>query len=84
MGNQIAATIPTTPRTARTIIANPYERSGVAAMPATRTVPAIAVPSDEPRLEILPDSPGISPWRSSVRITETNSPTACHHLAARC
>jgi hypothetical protein len=34
-------------------------------MPATRMVPAMAVPSDEPRLETLRESPEISPWRSS-------------------
>ena len=34
-------------------------------MPATRMVPAIAVPSDEPMLETLRDSPEISPCRSS-------------------
>ena len=34
-------------------------------MPATRMVPAIAVPSEEPRLETLRDSPEISPCCSS-------------------
>ena len=47
--------------TASAIMASPYERSGVAVMPATMMVPAMAVPSEEPRLETLRDSPEISP-----------------------
>ncbi len=40
-------------------------RSGVAVMPATRIVPAIAVPRLEPRLDTLRDRPEISPcWPS--------------------
>ena len=47
-----------TPTAARTTIASAYERSGVEVMPATRMVPAIAAPRDEPRLDTLRDRPG--------------------------
>ena len=37
-------------------------------MPATRMVPAIAVPRQEPRLDTLRDRPEISPCRSSPKL----------------
>lgn len=40
-------------------------------MPTTRTVPAIAVPSDEPRLDTLRDSPEISPCCRSPKLDWT-------------
>src|SRR5262249_58666402 len=52
-GRNVAATNPTAPNVARTIMASPYERSGVVVSPATRTVPAMAVPREEPRFEML-------------------------------
>src|SRR5689334_19844483 len=52
-GSIKAATRPITPTTPRAIIASAYERSGVAVMPATRMVPAIAVPRLDPRLDTL-------------------------------
>ncbi len=39
--------------------------------PATRMVPAIAVPRDEPRFDTLRDRPEISPWRSSAKLACT-------------
>src|SRR5207245_11792459 len=67
-GRNSAATRPPAPATVSATSARPYARLGVLAMPATRMVPAIAVPSDEPRLETLRDSPEISPWRSSGKL----------------
>src|SRR6476659_1363826 len=52
------------PTTATAPSARPYERSGVV-RPATRIVPAIAVPNVDPRLDTLRDSPEISPCWSS-------------------
>src|SRR5690606_34181464 len=63
-GRSADATSPTSPMHASTIIAAAYERSGVA-RPTTRTVPATAVPRDEPRLDTQRDRPEISPCCSS-------------------
>ena len=58
---------PMSPIPASTPIAIPYVRFPGAAA-ATRIVPAIAVPSDEPRLDTLRERPEISPWRSSGKL----------------
>ena len=66
-GRNHDATSPTKPITARTTIASAYERSGSEVRPATRIVPAIAVPREEPRLDTQRDSPEISPCIPSGR-----------------
>ena len=43
----------------------------MAVIPATRIVPAIAVPRQEPRLETLRDSPEISPCCASAKLDWT-------------
>src|SRR5207342_2568337 len=67
-GRNRAAPNPTRPTTPSAAIASPYERSGVVVIPATRMVPAIAVPKDDPRLDTLRESPEISPWRLSPKL----------------
>ena len=60
-----------TPTAARVTIAKAYARPGVVVMPATRMVPAIAAPSEEPRLDTLRDRPEISPCLSSGKLDWT-------------
>src|SRR3954471_9832389 len=67
-GRNADATSPITPTAARTTIASAYERSGDEVMPATRTVPAMAAPRDEPRLDTLRERPEISPCSSSAKL----------------
>ena len=55
------------PVTAKATMAKAYDRSGEA-RPETRIVPAMAVPSDEPRFDTLRDRPEISPWSSSGKL----------------
>jgi len=57
--------------TAKAIIASAYERPGVEVIPATRMVPAMAVPRHEPRLDTLRDRPEISPCRCSGKLDWT-------------
>src|SRR5881392_366613 len=64
LGSITVAPRPISPMTARTTMAIPYDRPA-SARPATKMVPAIAVPIDDPRLDTLRDSPEISPWRFS-------------------
>src|SRR3954452_2738814 len=61
-GRNAAATSPTIPMHARTIIAAAYD---VFPRLETRIVPATAAPRDEPRLETERDKPEISPCSSS-------------------
>src|SRR6478672_5230618 len=68
VGMRMAAISPRPPMAASTIRARPYPRSGVVVIPATRMVPAIAVPIDEPRLDRLRDSPEISPCWASPKL----------------
>ena len=58
------------PNTASAAIAQAYAEVPVATT-ETRMVPAIAVPNDEPRLEMLRDSPEISPCSSSGKLDWT-------------
>lgn len=60
LGKRNAATSPTTAKTVKTIIAHAYPSLPVAKL-ETITVPAIATPNDEPKLETLRDKPEISP-----------------------
>jgi hypothetical protein len=55
-GSSPAAPRPISPNTRRTIIAAAYDRVP-SAMAETRIVPAIGVPKDEPRLEMLRERP---------------------------
>src|SRR5690606_21201522 len=64
-GRRRAATSPISPAIPSATMARPYDRS---VRFATRIVPATAVPSDEPRLDTLRDTPEISPWRSSGKL----------------
>ena len=61
-GRRAANTTPTTPATISTVIAAPYPPL---LRPATRIVPATAVPSDEPRFETLRERPEMSPCSDS-------------------
>src|SRR4051794_3242440 len=70
-GSFHAATRPTSEIRASTIIARAYDRPGVEVIPATRIVPPMAVPKDEPRFETLRDRPEISPCRSSPKLDWT-------------
>ncbi len=64
LGNRAAAIKPMTAVTAMVPKARANTRLPVATV-ETRTDPASAVPSDEPRLETLLDTPEISPWSFS-------------------
>ena len=66
-----AVTSPMTPTAARVTIAKAYARPGVDVMPATRMVPAIAAPREEPRFDTLRESPEISPCLSSPKLDWT-------------
>src|SRR5947209_14997671 len=64
-GSITAAQSPTSPIPARLSIAAAY---APLLRPATRMVPATAVPIDDPRLEMLRDSPEISPCMPSLKL----------------
>ena len=64
---EVRAKSPARPKIPRAIIATPYDRFPEARS-ETRIVPAIAVPKDEPRLEMLRERPEISPCRFSGKL----------------
>src|SRR3954447_6192128 len=64
-GRNQAAASPPSPATPREAMAAVY---APVLKPATRIVPAMAVPSDEPRLEMERDNPEISPCWSSPKL----------------
>ena len=68
MGRRLAIPKPASATMASTIIAATYVPFPEARL-ETRIVPAIAVPNEEPRLEMLRDSPEISPCFSSGKAT---------------
>src|SRR5204862_160653 len=69
-GRSVATATPARARTASTIIAMTYVVLPEARS-ETRIVPAIAVPNDEPRLEMLRDRPEISPCCCSAKLDWT-------------
>lgn len=88
-GSIAAATRPIRPTVAKAIIATPYARPGVAVMPATRMVPAMAVPrldsrgsrcdyeTDSSTAEV-PSQP--APWRVPIGRT---TPAPGHRRGSR-
>src|SRR5215471_20852000 len=71
LGRSAATTKPPRPTTPITAIASAYDRPGVDVIPATRMVPAIAVPMEEPRFDTLRDRPEISPCSLSGQLDWT-------------
>ena len=67
-GRKNATPSPTSPKAASAPIAAAYAPW---VSPATRIVPAIAVPREEPRFDTLRDNPEISPWRFSGKLDWT-------------
>ena len=65
------ASVPRPVRRRRARPTRPWRHRTTVHEPATRIVPATAVPSDEPRLDTLRDRPEISPWSSSGKLDWT-------------